>query len=107
MIDFNQLTEQELIYFQKYIDYMQSIEIMAETKHNMEHGIIKTLIMKTGLTQKEIAGRLEMTEATVSTSKDRPSAFMAKIERAMRGLGIEELDATEGNMRVYIKLNKQ
>jgi transcriptional regulator len=71
--------------------------------------IFKEIIKKSGLTQTEIAKRLDYTEANLSYLKNRKSAFIEKIKLAMNELGISEIEATEGNLHFTIKaeINEQ
>ena len=66
-------------------------------------GIFKEIIKKSSLTQTEIAKRLDYTEANLSYLKNRNSAFIDKIQLAMKELKISEIDATEGNLHFSIK----
>jgi transcriptional regulator len=69
-------------------------------------GIFKEIIKTSGITQSEIAKKLDYTEANLSYLKNRNSAFMQKIEDAMRELKIDSINAFEGNLQIDIKLQK-
>jgi transcriptional regulator len=69
-------------------------------------GIFKEIIKKSGVSQTEIAKRLDYTEANLSYLKNRNSAFIKKVEDAMKELQIETIEAVEGGLVFSIKLQE-
>ena len=69
-------------------------------------GIFKEIIKKSGVSQTEIAKRLDYTEANLSYLKNRNSAFIKKVEDAMKELQIDGIEAVEGGLVFSIKLQE-
>lgn len=69
-------------------------------------GIFKEIIKKSGVSQTEIAKRLDYTEANLSYLKNRNSAFIKKVADAMKELQIDGIEAVEGGLVFSIKLQE-
>jgi len=67
-------------------------------------GIFKELFYKSRRTQNELATLLNYTTANLSILKRRQPPYFIKLEKAMQTLGIDNLEATEGNLTITIKL---
>lgn len=69
-------------------------------------GIIKEIIKKSGVSQTEIARRLDYTEANLSYLKNRNSAFVKKVKDVMNELNIDTIEAEESGLHFTIKVQK-
>jgi hypothetical protein len=67
-------------------------------------GLFKELFYKSRRTQNELSGLLNYTPANLSILKRKQPPFFIKLENAMSTLGIDNLEAHEGNLTITIQL---
>ena len=67
-------------------------------------GLFKELFYKSRRTQTELATVLNYTSANLSILKRKQPPYFIKLEKAMSVLGIDNLEAHEGNLTIKIQL---
>ena len=67
-------------------------------------GLFKELFYKSRRTQNELASVLNYTPANLSILKRKQPPYFVKLENAMSTLGIDYLEAHEGNLTITIQL---
>lgn len=67
-------------------------------------GIFKELFYKSRRTQNELSNVLNYTPANLSILKRKQPPYFIKLEKAMSTLGIDNLEAQEGNLIITIQL---
>ena len=67
-------------------------------------GLFKELFYKSRRTQRELAKVLNYTPANLSILKRNQPPYFIKLEKAMSTLGIDNLEAHEGNLTIKIQL---
>lgn len=66
-------------------------------------GLFKELFYQSRKTQKELATLLNFTTANLSILKRNQPPYFTKLEKAMETLGVDNLEAQEGNLTITIK----
>ena len=67
-------------------------------------GLFKELFYKSRKTQTELSKVLNYTPANLSILKRKEPPYFIKLQKAMRTLGIDNLEAHEGNLIITIQL---
>ena len=67
-------------------------------------GLFKELFYKSRKTQNELANVLNYTPANLSILKRKEPPYFIKLEKAMQTLGIDNLEAQQGNLIITIQL---
>jgi len=67
-------------------------------------GLFKELFYKSRRTQNELSTVLNYTTANLSILKRKQPPYFIKLEKAMSTLGIDNLEAHEGNLTITIQL---
>ena len=67
-------------------------------------GLFKELFYKSRRTQTELSKVLNYTPANLSILKHKEPPYFIKLEKAMQTLGIDNLEAQQGNLTITIKL---
>lgn len=66
-------------------------------------GLFKELFYKSRKKQTELATLLNYTTANLSILKRTQPPYLIKLEKAMKTLGVDNLEAQEGNLTITIK----
>ena len=67
-------------------------------------GLFKELFYKSRRTQNELSNVLNYTPANLSILKRKQPPYFIKLEKAMKTLNIDNLEAHEGNLIITIQL---
>jgi transcriptional regulator len=67
-------------------------------------GLFKELFYRSRRTQNELSNVLNYTPANLSILKRKQPPYFVKLENAMQTLGINHLEAQEGNLTITIEL---
>jgi hypothetical protein len=69
-------------------------------------GLFKELFYKSRKNQNELSKVLNYTPANLSILKRKQPAYFVKLEKAMLILGIDNLEAQEGNLEITVNFKK-